>query len=154
MKLDKVQYTIALKAKDAVSFSQKFMFDYVSFIDGQMLYKDDLVQGDDGKISKSEDASKYMKVLNVCASNMIFDPITEECTPCPANRGTLGLDNLYCISCGDMWVNNRCEENDNQPACYQAQLICPDPLLVFMIENGHLSSDAVATDSVPKEQRE
>ena len=92
-----------------------------------------------------------MKLLQVCAHDMILDPVSGECTACPSGRGTTGLDSFYCISCGDMWVNNDCDANDNQPICYQAQLICPDPLQVFLVENGHLEPEE-STETLTKIQ--
>ena len=46
-----MQYSIALVTKDAVTFPQDFMYDYVTFVDGKMLFKDDLVMDEAGDIT-------------------------------------------------------------------------------------------------------
>ena len=46
-----MQYSVSLVTKNAVTFSQDFMYDYVTFVDGKMLFKDDLVMDEAGVIT-------------------------------------------------------------------------------------------------------
>ena len=52
--------------KDVTTFDQEFMYEYVSFNDGLLLFKNDLVQNDKGVVTVAEGGSANMQLYRAC----------------------------------------------------------------------------------------
>ena len=124
-----------LAAKDVATFDQEFMYDYVTFNDGLLLYKNDLVQDAQGVITTTAEGSPNMQLLRTCSFTQIYDVETNKCSQCPEGRVADKPNGSYCLSCGDLYMGNDCDTDPNQHKCHTALLACEDPLNVFRTEN-------------------